>query len=187
MPTPVPANARNPLRTFQFRLRMSTSAAGDYVAGVRTVSGLSVSVGAYETWEGGNNLHRYAQPHKVNWEPLVLEQGLALDDTLERWARAVLEFARTGKAPGEPVKRDLFLDVWDAWAHPTEVPPPGGMEARIRSFHVHNAWVSKLHALPKLDAMAGEVALLTLELTHEGWEPVPRPVLSTPTTSLPAP
>ncbi|RKH07824.1 phage tail protein [Corallococcus praedator] len=175
MPTPVPANARNPLRTYRFRLRMDTSAAGDYVAGVRSVSGLTVQVGAYEVWEGGNNLHRYAQPHKVSWDNIVLEQGLAVDDTLERWARAVLEFVRTGKAPGEAVKRDVFIDLWDEYAHPTEVPTPGPAEARIRSFHVHNAWVSKYHALPKLDAMAGEVALMSVELTHEGWEPVPRP------------
>ncbi|RKH55915.1 phage tail protein [Corallococcus llansteffanensis] len=179
MPTPIPANARNPLRTFRFRIRMNTSAAGQYVAGVRTVSGLSVHVSPFEVWEGGNNLHRYAQPHKVNWEPIVMEQGLALDDTLERWALAVLEFARTGKAPGEAVKRDVFIDLWDGFAHPTEVPAPGP-EARIRSFYVHNAWVSKYHALPKLDAMAGEVALLSLELTHEGWEPVPKPPASKP-------
>ncbi|RKG93216.1 phage tail protein [Corallococcus terminator] len=183
MTTPVPANARNPLRTYRFRLRMDTSAAGDYVAGVRSVSGLTVQVGAYEVWEGGNNLHRYAQPHKVAWENIVLEQGLAVDDTLERWARAVLEFARTGKAPGEAVKRDVFIDLWDEYAHPTEVPAPGPASARIRSFHVHNAWVSKYHALPKLDAMAGEVALMTVELTHEGWEPVPRPSPTKPAPS----
>ncbi|RKH10763.1 phage tail protein [Corallococcus sp. CA053C] len=179
MPTPVPANARNPLRTFQFRIRMNTSAAGQYVAGVRSVSGLSVHVSPFEVWEGGNNLHRYAQPHKVLWEPIVMDQGLALDDTLERWANAVLEFARTGKAPGEAVKRDVFIDLWDAYAHPTEVPAPGP-EARMRSFYVHNAWVSKYHALPKLDAMAGEVALMSLELTHEGWEPVPKPPATKP-------
>lgn len=103
------ARPRNPLRTYAFRLRVDDRA----VAGLRKVSGLTMSVQAHETWEGGNSLHRYAQPDRATWEPITLEQGLALDDTLERWARAAIEFLHTGSRPSEAVKRNVVLEVWD--------------------------------------------------------------------------
>lgn len=175
----VTATRVNPLRTYRFRIKLDppgrSALPGGYVAGVRSVSGLSLQVSPFEVWEGGNNLHRYANPNKVTWDPVVLEQGLALDDTFERWARAVLDFVKTGKAPqagsdgtAEVVKRDVTIDVWDDYTHGSSPPPPGG--ASLRSVRIYNAWVSKYHAVPKLDAMAGEVALLSVELIHEGWE-----------------
>ena len=44
---------------------------------------------------------------------------------------------------------------------------------RRRDYLVVNAWVSKLQALPGLDAMSNEVGLITVELTHDGWRPLP--------------
>jgi phage tail-like protein len=198
-PTPLP---RNPLRNYQFRVAViavvsageTPSGAGDltYVAGVRSVSGLRAQVAAVETWEGGNALHRYANPGKVTWEPIALEQGLALDSTFEDWARAVLDFAATGKKPVTgPVKRQVIIDVWDENSHPdgppSIAPPPRPSPSQIspfsanlkvdiktqgsryKRFHIHNAWISKYLALPKLDSMTSEVALLSVELMHEGW------------------
>lgn len=198
-PTPLP---RNPLRSYQFRVAViavvsageAPSGAGDltYVAGVRSVSGLRAQVAAVETWEGGNALHRYANPGKVTWEPIGLEQGLALDSTFEDWARAVLDFAATGKKPATgPVKRQVIIDVWDENSHPdgppSIAPPPlpspsqvspfsanlkvdiKTQGSRYKRFHIHNAWISKYLALPKLDSMTSEVALLSVELMHEGW------------------
>lgn len=160
MPTAVPSSPRNPLRTYQFRVGVVDVAGGGaevpYVAGVRSVSGLGAEVSAHETWEGGNNLHRYANPNRVTWGPITLEQGLALDDTLERWSEAVLEFAMSGRRPAAgAVKRQVILDVQD--------------ENRRRRYRIHNAWISKYQALPRLDAMSSEVALLSVELVHEGW------------------
>ncbi len=180
MTEPVTAVRWNPLRTYQFRLKLlapgqAASGAG-YVAGVRTVSGLSLQVAPFEVWEGGNNLHRYANPNRVSWEPLTLEQGLALDDTLERWARAVVDFSRTGRAPAnQPVKRELLIDVWEPTTHPTGPSPTTERPQRLRSYRVFNAWISKYQALPKLDALANEVALLSVEVIHEGWVPLPPP------------
>ena len=165
---------RNPLKTFQFRVKVETIGARatvKYVAGCRSVSGLQLSVAPFEIWEGGNNLHRYANPNKVNWDPILLEQGLALDDTLEKWAGAVVEFSRTGKRPSLPLKREVSIEVWDPYAHGPDLPgtPKSGTE-RFRVYKIHNAWISKFHALPKLDATANEVAIVAVEITHEGWE-----------------
>jgi hypothetical protein len=58
--------ARNPLRNYQFRVGVITTGSAStttYVAGVRTVSGLRMQVNPWEVWEGGNNLHRYANPN----------------------------------------------------------------------------------------------------------------------------
>jgi phage tail-like protein len=193
--------ARNPLRNYQFRVGIITTgsaATTTYVAGMRSVSGLRVQVNPWETWEGGNNLHRYANPNKVVWEPVTLEQGLALDDTLERWAKAVIDYS-IGKTPAEPVKRQVYIDLWDDFLYPSgpptvagplsQPPPDGGIQLRTpitsnpavpieraaqlgpryRRYHLQNAWISKFAPLPKLDSMTSEVALLSVELVHEGW------------------
>ncbi|SFK01539.1 phage tail protein [Cellulomonas sp. KH9] len=169
------ARPRNPLRTYAFRVRLDL--ASEAVVGVRRVSGLSTTVQAHETWSGGNALHRYASPDRATWEPITLEQGLALDDSLERWAQACLHYLTTGDAPADvPVKRDVVIEVWDPhlsggdlFSEPTGTAPV----PRRRDYLVVNAWVSKLQALPALDAMSNEVGLLTVELTHDGWRPMP--------------
>lgn len=203
MPNQPPLTPWYPLRTYQFRVAIlpppADSSGGrtflgppvgpsrelppqpapdvaGYVAGVQRVSGLNLTISAHETWEGGNALHRYANPDKATWDPITLEQGLAIDDTLERWAAAVLRFLRTGLVePGEPVKRNVVIDVWDTRLHGFDLSrglSPAGGEApdqRLRRYLVLNAWVSKFRAIPQLDALTDEVALLSVELTHEGW------------------
>lgn len=147
-------------------------AATGYVAGVRRVSGLTLTVAATETWEGGNSLHRYANPHRAVWEPILLEQGIALDTTLQQWAEAGIQFLRNGRVDqAQPVKRNVLLDVWDAG-----FTNAGSTRPRLR-YVIFNAWVSKYQAIPRLDAMADEVALLSVELTHHGWRRDPPPDL----------
>ncbi len=213
--TPVPSVVANPLRTYQFRVgllpvppadpaeaaadrttlapapaapRSATQPVGeiggDYVAGVRRVSGLTLTIAGNETWEGGNSLHRHANPNRATWEPITLEQGLALDDTLERWAAAAVRFLRTGTVdPTAPVKRNLVLDVWD----PASAGPGGAFQRLARRYLVFNAWVSKFVAIPRLDAMADEVALLSVELTHHGWRADPLPTFDSPAVAAAGP
>jgi phage tail-like protein len=161
---------RDPLRNYQFHIYVE-SLVGPAVAvgGVQRLSGLGGAVGVYEVWEGGNNLHRYANPDRVTWDPVTLEQGLALDDTLEEWALGVRHFAMTGqlmagKTGKVLVKRDVVIEAVD----PVFQAPPGA-RSRARRFRLHNAWISKFNALPRMDAMAAEAALLLVELVHEGW------------------
>lgn len=181
------AAPRNPLRTYQFRVGFSdpliasaassegggeaSAAGGDYVAGVQRISGLNLSIGVNETWSGGNSLHRYANPDKVSWDPITLEQGLALTRDLETWARVALEFIRTGSRPDVPLKRNLFIDVWDPYTLTADNGAGGGASSGdcLRRYEVFNAWISRYQALPQMDAMVSEVALLTVELVHEGW------------------
>lgn len=217
--TPVEATFYNPLLTYQFRLQLlglpadvtpeqldpsatlptggRGAGAGDlgvvpmgYVAGVRRVSGLTLTVAATETWEGGNSLHRYANPHRAVWEPILLEQGLALDTSLQAWAEAGVAFLRTGRVDtNQPVKRNVLLEVWDPGASSTAEtaadaePPPARPQAR---YVIFNAWVSKYQAIPRLDAMADEVALISVELTHHGWRKDPPEVPPSAAVPLPA-
>jgi phage tail-like protein len=146
------------------------SPAAGYIAGVRRVSGLTLTVAATETWSGGNSLHRYANPHRAIWEPILLEQGIALDTTLQVWAEAGIRFLRTGTVvTGNPVKRNVLLDVLDP-----ALATAGETRPQFR-YLIFNAWVSKYQAVPRLDAMADEVALLSVELTHHGWRRDPPP------------
>ncbi len=168
MPTTVPAVRRDPLRNYQFVVSIQTaSGPATKVGGVQRVSGLTATVTSFEVWEGGNNLHRYANPDRVTWDPVTLEQGIALDDTLERWAGAVRDFTMAGVVgAGEPVKRRVIIELWP----PSNVlGPPYTEDAPARRYTLHNAWISKYNALPKLDALASEVALVSVELVHEGW------------------
>lgn len=181
---PPVVQARNPLRNYQFRIAVisaSDASPTAYVAGAKSVSGLRVQINPFETWEGGNNLHRYANPNKVVWEPVTIEQGLALDTTFEDWAQAALDYS-TGLKPSTPVKRQVFIDLWDENSYP-DGPPVLAAPAmssladtvvqfggpRCRRYHLKNAWISKYAPLPKLDSMGAEVALLSVELVHEGW------------------
>jgi len=189
----------NPLRNYQFRVGFydqlasagsppaGPSPAGGgqrsrqgfcYVAGVKRVSGLNLSIGVSEVWSGGNSLHRYANPDKVTWDPITLEQGLALSHELEDWARAALDFIQTGRRPAAALKRNVFIDVWDPYAHgwhPEVATGDDGLstdslqQQRLRRYLVVNAWISRYQALPQLDAMSNEIALLSVELVHEGW------------------
>jgi phage tail-like protein len=167
------ATRRDPLKNYQFIVSVEIDKRLVTVGGVQRVSGLSASVSSAETWEGGNNLHRYANPDRVTWDNLTLEQGIALDDTLEVWADAVRYYVMSNRlkpsptgGPGLAVKRNLTIELWP----PSNVDgPPAPPAQPSRRYRIYNAWISKYIALPKLDALASEVALLTVEIVHEGW------------------
>lgn len=200
----------DPLRNFQFRVKLLHGAGtNEYVAGVQKVSGLNLSVGASETWSGGNSMHRYANPDKVTWDPITLEQGLALDQCLAEWAEAVLKFVETAEMPESretldssesrdnpdssptpyPLKRNLAIDVWDP--HRAVADGSGERSGTVRRFLIFNAWISRYQALPQLDAMGNEVALISVELVHEGWraardDELPGDIVSFPSTGTTA-
>jgi phage tail-like protein len=211
------ASPHNPLRNYQFRVGfydppLSAEAASadrgasgggqllrqgfGYVAGVKRVSGLNLSVGVSEVWSGGNSLHRYANPDKVTWDPITLEQGLALSRDLEDWALAVLNFIKTGRRPAAALKRNVFIDVWDPYVHgwsPEVATGDAGQAAepserqRLRRYMIFKAWISRYQALPQLNAMSNEIALLSVELVHEGWRVESRQVQAgQPRTGSPA-
>lgn len=160
------ARPRDPLRTYQFSIWFMAGQGRVPVGGVQKVSGLTSTVTATETWEGGNNLHRYANPDRVTWDPVTLEQGLALGEGLEKWAASVRSFAMSGRPdPGEPVKRDVMIEIAD----PVRIKPAEHRPRRVRRYVLKNAWISKYVALPRLDALVSEVAFLTVELIHEGF------------------
>lgn len=179
----------NPLRTFQFRVKFmtprtpasgsssSTTPTADpaaYVAGVRAVSGLTWSISSYETWSGGNNMHPYVTPNRTSWEPITLEHGIARDNTLELWAEAARAMAETPSSVVHNARRQLQIDVWDH-AVLSGNPQNADKDKFLYSYLVHNAWVSKYVALPRLDAMTSEIALASVEITHEGWRREPPP------------
>lgn len=182
------AYPRDPLRNFRFQLHFGDPTKP--IAGVQRVSGLSFSVSSYEVWEGGNNLHRYAQPDKVTWDPINFEAGLMLDNTLFEWTEQMRSFLG-GKTPGAPpapappppssdsptlstkmvvvpLKRTIYLTLWDPMISDV-FSPKLAENTDVLQFEILNAWPSKLVAVPKLDGMGSEVAFQTLELVHEGW------------------
>ncbi len=179
------AYPRDPLRNFRFQLHFGDP--GIPIAGVQRASGLSFSVSSYEVWEGGNNLHRHAQPDRVTWDPITLETGLMLDNTLFEWTEQLRRFlgGKTPDWPGSPapsaqatsagapptpmsLKRTVYLTLWDSLLA-LQGAPELVETTDVLQFEILNAWPSKLVAVPKLDGLGSEVAFQTLELVHEGW------------------
>lgn len=187
------ARRRDPLRNYQFRVRLagvpaasedftdqlvaigSGASPSGYVAGVTRVSGLSAAISPIEIWAGGNALHRHAHPDRCSWDPITLEQGLALDGTLADWAEAAIRFTTQGTADASnPVKRGMILDVWDPFVsgppQGTGGETPEGLPGHpMYRYLIHNAWVSRYQSVPALDASESGVALLSVEIIHEGW------------------
>ena len=182
------AYPRDPLRNFRFQLHFGDPKAP--IAGVQRASGLSFSVSSYEVWEGGNNLHRHAQPDRVTWDPISLETGLMLDSTLFDWTEQLRRFlgvktegwpenrpdtsaptanpAPAGTVRQPSLKRTVYLTLWDPMLADGTAPLLAET-TDVLEFEILNAWPSKLVAVPKLDGLGSEVAFQTLELVHEGW------------------
>ncbi|HTV18226.1 MAG TPA: phage tail protein, partial [Polyangiaceae bacterium] len=107
-----------------------------------------------------------------------------------QWATAVRHFAMTGQLLTPPggkgplrLKRNVVIEARDPVFSTTPAHMASPSEAPLgRRYRVFNAWISKYNALPRLDATAAEVALLSVELTHEGWalEPFPTPAGAAP-------
>ena len=97
--------------------------------------------------------------------------GVAIDDTLEQWAeagRALATGQRSTKA-----RRTVQIDVWDP-VHSGGILDSADL-AHAYSYLIYNAWISKYNALPKLDASISEVALASVEISHEGWRRTSQP------------
>jgi phage tail-like protein len=186
---PSQVTPRDALRGFNFRLKFesapvaggsgaaaaATSAAAQgleqkYIAGVRSVTGLTWNLSSYETWSGGNNMHPFMTPNRVSWPSITLDQGIALDASIEEWAEVCRAMATGMTVAG--ARRTLRIDVWDPLLLGGQ-PDASEVETAAFSYLIYNAWVSKYTALPKLDAGTSEVALASIEIMHEGWRRTP--------------
>jgi phage tail-like protein len=121
------------------------------VAGFKEVSGLESSIEVIDYREGGDlQFPNRKLPGKVTYTHITLKTGVTDDEALYKWHKEWIT---------NPInaKRALIRIV---------LRDRSGVEEK-KSWTVREAWPSKWTG-PSLNAEAHEVAIQTLELSHEG-------------------
>lgn len=112
------------------------------------VSGLGSRIQVLTYREGGGALTVRNLPGLVTYDPIVLRWGLATDDELFQWHRAVAE--------GSLDRRNGRIVVLDRQGQP------------VASWNFRNAWPSRYRGPHLVGSGDSKVAIETLELVHEG-------------------
>lgn len=131
----------DPYLTFNFLLELE----GRPIAGFSEVSGLDAVVGPIDHRDGGDarpGVRKLPGQHKLG--NVALKRGVANRKALFEW-----------QANGSANRRGATVVLFDAAHRP------------VARWRVAQAWISKIEG-PALQAAGNDVALESLELTHEG-------------------
>lgn len=120
---------------------------GIATAGFQEVSGLDIRVDVVEYREGGDPAVRKL-PGRTRYSNVVLRRGVVGSLSLYEW----IEQVRTDALAARRAVRISLLDE---------------ARAAVMSWRLRDAWPVKLEG-PDLNATSNEVAIETLELTHDG-------------------
>jgi phage tail-like protein len=151
---PLAADTRiDPYKNFKFRLVWE----GRFVYGGSLMRG-AVPSSVVQFRSGGDPSTAHKSPGRTKYEVITLERGLTQDTAFHNWASQVLKF---GSNPGAEVslanfRKDIYLEFYNEAGQSTT------------SYKILRAWVSKYKALPNLGGSAGEVAIESIEIAHEG-------------------
>jgi phage tail-like protein len=126
-------------------------------AGFSEVSGLNSEIEIEDYREGGRNIGPHRLPRWGRYQNLVLRRGITTDTALWDWWSDVITHSYTlaQGAPQLPFRRSglILLD---------------GMDHRVvAAWFLSNALPERLVG-PGLNARGNEIAIETLELSHEG-------------------
>jgi phage tail-like protein len=132
----------DPYRSFNFLVEID----GITEAGFRECSGLDASTDPVDYREGADPNHVRKLTGLNKFTPITLKRGITDSDKLWKWRQTVVD----GKAD----RRNLSIVLLN--------------EAREEKWrwNIRNAWPSKWTG-PSLNATSNEVAIETLEITHE--------------------
>src|SRR5690348_16765526 len=154
----------DPYKNFKFRVRWD----GRYVAGISKVSALKRTTEVVKHREGGDPSTSRKSPGRTEFDAITLERGVTHDTEFRNWAAKVWNF-QAGLGAESSLKdfrKDITIEVYNE----------AGQLAL--AYKVFRCWVSEYQALPELDSNANAVAIQTIKLENEGWEPdadVPEP------------
>jgi len=147
----------DPYKNFKFRVKWD----GKYVAGVSKVSALKRTTEVVEHREGEDPISSRKSPGRTKYEAITLERGVTHDKEFEQWANKVWNYGSRlgGEVSLKDFRKDIIIEMYNE----------AGQLAI--SYKVFRCWVSEYQALPDLDANANAVAIQTIKLENEGWEP----------------
>jgi len=138
------AQRHDPYKNFNFRVEIE----GLTVAEFSEVSGLESETAVIEYRTGADRVARKL-PGLTKFGNVVLRRGLTQDAELWNWRKTVLD----GNV--ERKNGSIFLLADDG--------------TEVMRWNFHNGWISKWVG-PALNAKSSDVAIETIEITHEGIE-----------------
>jgi phage tail-like protein len=139
------ASRNDPYGAFNFLVEIDGVAA----AGFSECSGLSTETEVIEYREGGDRSGVRKLPGLTKYSAIILKRGITANRDLWNWRKSVID--------GVTDRRSGRIVILGEDRNPV---------ATIRFFE---GWPSKWEG-PKLNAKSSEVAIETLEITHEGLE-----------------
>ena len=153
----VNASRFDPYKNFKFRVKWD----GKEVAGVSKVGALKRTTEVVKHREGGDPSSSRKSPGRTEYEAITLERGVTHDAEFANWANKVWNYGSgLGKETSlKDFRKNILIEVYNE---------SGQLALRYK---VYRCWVSEFQALPDLDANANAVAIQTLKLENEGWEP----------------
>jgi phage tail-like protein len=149
----------DPYKNFKFRVFWEGST--DPVAGISKVGALKRTTEVVKHREGGDPSSSRKSPGRTEYEAITLERGVTHDAEFANWANKVWNYGSgLGKETSlKDFRKNILIEVYNE---------SGQLALRYK---VYRCWVSEFQALPDLDANANAVAIQTLKLENEGWEP----------------
>lgn len=153
----VNAHRYDPYKNFKFQISWD----GKVVLGVSKVGALKRTTEVVKHRSGGENSFDHKSPGRTTYDALSIERGLTHDAEFEKWASSVHSFAGDPTMDLAGYKKELTLELLNE----------KGLVAK--RYFLHGCWVSEYTAMPDLDANANAVAIESMKIELEGWEPDP--------------
>jgi len=139
----MPRRPIDPFASFNFKLEIE----GITVAGFSEVTGGNTESNVIDYREGNEAI----APRKLSglnkYGNITLKRGMSLDKQLYEWRKTVVD--------GDITRKNLSIVLQNE------------KHDEVARWNIFNAWISKL-SIADLKANANEIAIETVELTHEG-------------------
>ena len=147
-PNNSPANRKDPLPVFCFKVELTIDGASGGEAFFKSVSGLKYETEVIPVREGGANDTTFMLPGSTKWSPIVLKQGFTGSSRLLAWREDWLSGTMHRIDAGKIIQLDTALNPVATWTF-------------------YAGWPSKWE-ISEFDASKSELAIETLEITHHG-------------------
>lgn len=143
-----PANRKDPLPVFCFKVELNLASGTGGEAFFKSVSGLRYETEVVPVREGGANDTTFQLVGATKWSNIVLKQGFTGSSSLLQWREQWLSGAMNRIATGKIIQLNTKLEPVATWTF-------------------FRGWPCKWE-LSELDASKSELAIETLEIAHEG-------------------
>ena len=139
-----PGTRKDPLPVFCFKVNLGSGMEAFF----KSVSGLKYETESIPVREGGANDTTFMLVGATKWSPLILKNGFTSSSALLKWREEWIRGNKMTRLTGTITQLDTALNDMAEWTF-------------------HRGWPTKWE-LGELDASKSELAIETLEITHEG-------------------